>query len=171
MSDIDLKRIKEIRQLQEHGYSDPIPLGSEGQYVDMKSNLDLEQELKLGGNHNVTIIEEGNKTTIKEYYLHKNNSSIEEDSDIIDYIVVTTILQGDQIVETNIKVGEGEEEDILLKISSVDDRIIGFSEMVDAQNRIISEIKYPNQEDTDTYIHKKQINFLNNDTLITQEVD
>lgn len=64
-------RIKQIRKKSGENLIS-VPLGSQGQYVDMKSNLDLEQELLLGGNHSVEITYPNYGTHIEEiYYKHK----------------------------------------------------------------------------------------------------
>lgn len=65
-------RIKQIRQKSSSGYLTGIPLGADGLLVDMLSGLDLEEELRLGGNHYVEIVDtevnEQVTTTIKEWY-------------------------------------------------------------------------------------------------------
>lgn len=54
-----MKIIKGIRQKQSsESYSSLVPIGSEGKYIEMNSNLNLENELKLGTDHFV-IVEEG----------------------------------------------------------------------------------------------------------------
>ncbi len=58
--DTDL-RIKEIRQKDENNNFQSFPIGVNGQYVDLLSNLNLEEELKIGGNHYVTIDEDDNQ--------------------------------------------------------------------------------------------------------------
>jgi hypothetical protein len=55
MSDKNLGRIKEIRQKTSSGYTTGIPIGSSGYLIDMLSSLDLEEELKLGNDHYVTV--------------------------------------------------------------------------------------------------------------------
>lgn len=70
MSSTSLKRIKEIRQkstTSETGYI-PIPIGTSGLLVDLASNFDLEEDLKLGSNHYVQIKQNGSYVQIIEYY-------------------------------------------------------------------------------------------------------
>lgn len=58
-----------------------VPFGSDGKYIDMDSSLDLEEELKLGGSHYVTINEDENITSIIENYAggYKTTTDIIED--------------------------------------------------------------------------------------------
>ena len=62
------QRIKQIRQKTSSGYSSGIPIGADGFLIDMLSQLDLEEELKLGGNHYADIQETDTEMTITEYY-------------------------------------------------------------------------------------------------------
>lgn len=69
MSYIEQPRIKQIRQKDSNGnYLTSVPLGADGFLVDMFSGLDLEEELKLGGNHYTEITEDDDVTIIKEWY-------------------------------------------------------------------------------------------------------
>lgn len=65
-------RVKQIIQNIGGAYPTPVPIGSQGQYIDMFSNLDLEEELKLGGNHIVEIKVQNSdnisNSTISEWY-------------------------------------------------------------------------------------------------------
>ena len=45
-------------------YGQYIPFGADGEYVDMLSGLNLERELKLGGDHLASIIQGPNGSTI-----------------------------------------------------------------------------------------------------------
>lgn len=80
MSKTSLKRIKQIRQ-KTNNQSKPfnsIPLGVDGLLVDMMSNLDLEQDLKIGSNHYVQIQErDEEETLIKEYYFTQPKDTTE----------------------------------------------------------------------------------------------
>ena len=86
-------KVKGFRQKQLDGsYSNFTPFGTDGILVDMLSGLDNEQELKLGGNHDATIIESVNAsdekvTTITE--LFKDNSL----EPVIKYSLITEITE------------------------------------------------------------------------------
>ena len=86
-----VQTIKGSRQKTATGYSDYIPFGADGKYIDMLSGLDLEKELKLGGDHSASITQnlQGNtvitqkyadEETIGAYY--KVVTTIEEDANI-----------------------------------------------------------------------------------------
>ncbi len=68
MSLKSIGRIKQIR-LKENNDFFAIPIGVDGLLVDMLSQLDLEEELKLGGNHYTSITQSENTTLITEWYL------------------------------------------------------------------------------------------------------
>lgn len=84
-----MKRIKKIHQKGQGNNFTDYPIGVDSIYVDMLSNLDLEEELKIGNNHSVTVQDiytEVNEqsvfdhTEIKQYYydlpLDNNNKQI-----------------------------------------------------------------------------------------------
>ena len=68
-------------------YGDFIPFGADGQNIDMVSGLDLEQELKLGGDHLVSINKDisGNTIVIEDYI---DDATV---SNVTFYRVKTTI--------------------------------------------------------------------------------
>lgn len=73
-----IERIKEVRQFHRADsippFSDPIPLGTDADLVDVYSGLDLEQELLLGGNKTTSLTfkqgTDGSKITliIQKFY-------------------------------------------------------------------------------------------------------
>ena len=67
---LEINTIKGTRQKASNNtYGQFFPFGTDGQYIDMASGLDLEKELKLGGDHLVSIQElEDNETFITEKY-------------------------------------------------------------------------------------------------------
>lgn len=75
MSSVNLGRIKQIRPKTNGGFGTSIPLGVDGLLTDMVSGLDLEEELKLGGNHYVQIYETTTSTIIKEWYFSQKMGS------------------------------------------------------------------------------------------------
>lgn len=155
------ERIKQIRKKKSNGYSS-YPIGSDGQYVDMSSGLDLEEELKLGGNHQVEIVEnkEENKTQIVEYYL---DNSAEES---IVYTVKTTIQSAGPIKLLVGQQVDQNQEFLQYNYLAVNGNIsisVGLSE----QEKITSELFKGYSK-----IHAKTIDFnqLNTKTTITEEV-
>lgn len=79
-------RIKGLRQKNSQGVFDAlVPFGTDGIFVDMVSGLDNEEELKIGGNHTSTIVENSDgSTTITELFKNLNN--------VITYTIVTNII-------------------------------------------------------------------------------
>lgn len=69
MSSINQGRIKQIRKRSNGSFpTTGIPIGTDGILVDMISQLDLEEEIRLGGNHYVDIVQTNTATEIKEWY-------------------------------------------------------------------------------------------------------
>lgn len=78
------KRIKQIRKRNNLNSFDGIPLGTDGLLVDMISGLDLEEELRLGNNHRVSIEEISDTVTqITELYYNSNSFNTLEYSVVI----------------------------------------------------------------------------------------
>ena len=78
-----MERIKGIRQKTGSGqYSSFIPFGTDGQFIEMISELNLEYELKLGTKHLAKIDEdeETNTTTVVENYATPTESSASNSS-------------------------------------------------------------------------------------------
>lgn len=68
MSSISTGRIKQIKTRSNSDFSTGVPIGTDGILVDMLSELDLEEEIRLGGNHYVDIVQTDTATEIKEWY-------------------------------------------------------------------------------------------------------
>ena len=66
--DTNSLRVKQIRQKDSNNNFISYPIGVEGNFVDLLSNLNLEEELKIGGNHYVEIEDGQDYLIIKEYY-------------------------------------------------------------------------------------------------------
>lgn len=106
MSSINIERIKQIRKKTTNGTANGfniVPLGADGSFIDMVSGLDLEEQLKLGGNHSASINIIDDKTTqIKEYYYDNQNSKI------LKYSVLTTIFERGSKVDITATLYKGE---------------------------------------------------------------
>lgn len=107
MSSKNIGRIKQIKPKQYGQFPDVgIPIGTDGLLVDMISQLDLEQEIRLGGNHYVDIKQTPTETTIKQWYFSesKGNVPIEEvDDSIVTYTVKIRIVKAIQTVLGSVK--------------------------------------------------------------------
>lgn len=111
MSSSSLKRVKQIRKRSNNSFLDGIPIGTDGLLVDMISGLDLEEQLKLGGNHYVDIKQTDTQTEIREWYLteSKGNTPIEQIEDSkVKFTCLTAITNS---IQYNIIQQEYEEEE------------------------------------------------------------
>ena len=69
-----MSKIKGLRQKTgANTYSALVPFGTDGNLVDMFSDLTLEEELKLGGNHISSIDESGSSVVITETFNDTNH--------------------------------------------------------------------------------------------------
>ena len=110
MSSQNKERIKGLHiKDSPNSYSNLKPFGSDGQLIDMLSSLDLEEELKLGGNHYVELEEDDNNDVlvIKEWYYTqpKENKTRAAMSQFCTYSVVTSFTEN--TATTAIDVGQG----------------------------------------------------------------
>lgn len=91
--------IKGTKKKINGAYGDLIPFGADGQNIDMLSGLNLEKELKLGGDHSVSISKDsttGNTIVTEEY---------KKTGDVSYYKVITEIgknQNNDTVIETEI---------------------------------------------------------------------
>ena len=92
---LDNDRTKGFRPKENGQFSDFIPFGTQGEYVDMYSGLSLEQEMLLGAQHQVSITKTSNKTTINDYYKDKD--------DVVLYEMQTEIEKKENPTRTEIK--------------------------------------------------------------------
>ena len=109
MSSNQKERIKGLHvKTGPQSYSSLMPFGSDGQLIDMISSLDLEQELKLGGNHYVELEEDDDNDVlvIKEWYYTqpKENKTRAEMSQFCTHSVVTSFTEN--TATTAIEVGQ-----------------------------------------------------------------
>ena len=91
-----MKRVKEIREKQSDGSfnNNSVPIGTDGELVDMLSGLDNEQELKLGGNHTAEIVEvSSSETEVSETYFDlSQNANYTVDTNIQDQNDGSTVI-------------------------------------------------------------------------------
>ncbi len=111
MSSISKGRIKQIRPRQQGSFPlSGIPIGTDGLLVDMISQLDLEEELRLGGNHYVDVDQKEDSTIIKEWYFSQSlqesiipseeNTNIDE---ITTYSCQISLSEDDIIIENSLQ--------------------------------------------------------------------
>lgn len=175
MSSNSLKRIKQIRQKTGDQNFTSIPLGVDGLLVDMMSNLDLEEELKLGGNHEVVITQGVDKIEINEYYYdgrgedrkRTHRVQISMSKQVSFYPLITKINGND----FEFMVDSSEDSDRIIVQPNKDSSQI-------SQTEITMTLYQYNQQNQENIIHTKTIlitgeknnyNFI--DYNISQEVD
>lgn len=155
MSSITKGRVKQIKPRQGGSFpASGIPIGTDGLLVDMISQLDLEEEIRLGGNHYVDISQTKTSTIIREWYFSesKGTTPIEEINDnIVTYTVIASIVNAVQtnIVENHIN------ENIITAPDLDGDNFLVVREDVDSSvTMIILELYQGNFE---TKLHEKRI--------------
>lgn len=134
MSSIYTPRIKQIRKRSGGEFATGIPLGTDGILVDMVSELDLEEELRLGGNHYVDIIKTDTATQIKEWYFTEPRGSrtLTEMSQFVTFSASVSIISAidtplGQTVEDGSFITDQESENLIVireAISLDEQRII-----------------------------------------------
>lgn len=114
MSSKYLNRIKGLHIKEgPNSYTDLIPFGSNGELIDMVSTLDLEEELKIGGNHYFEISEDENDITIiKEWYLTQPKGNEDNLNQICRYTVITAFSESP--VSTALEVGQNQNDPTVL---------------------------------------------------------
>ena len=87
-----IKRRNSQTGVNEDGFDPFVPFGTDGTYVDMDSQLNLEEQLLIGGNSEISIIENSSNDsiTIIEKYKHREKNG-ETISFVYDYSTVTEI--------------------------------------------------------------------------------
>lgn len=102
MSDASLKRVKQIRKKTGSDTYLSLPIGSQGLLVDMVSQLDLEEEIRLGGNHYTTITSTDLATTIKEWYFSqpRGTRTITQMASYVTYTVVVAFISSVEVYIT-----------------------------------------------------------------------
>ena len=167
MSSVNLGRIKQIRPRQSGSFPTSIPIGTDGLLVDMVSQLDLEEEIRLGGNHYVSITQTKTSTVIKEWYFteSKGDTPIEDvDDSIVAYTAQASILNA---VQTNI-VDDHVNENIIIVPDLDGDNFLVTREEVDSSVTMIMIELY--KGNFDVKLHEKRI-YLYEDTTGEIAVD
>lgn len=112
-----MDRIKGIRQKTgQNTYAPLVPFGTDAILVDFLSGLDLEQQLKIGGNHTTSIIENNeNQTTVTEKYYNQNGVANAN----VTYTVKTVIIQNNNTTTITISIYEGNQTTTVLRSKTI----------------------------------------------------
>lgn len=180
MSSIHTQRIKGLHtKLGDQEYSTLIPFGSDGELIDMISTLDLEEELKIGGNHYFEISEEQENDIIivKQWYLIEPKENENDLSNLCAYTVITAFYEipvstalnvGNQ--DTSVLIGNTETDS---EETNIDLLIVDNDNMQSVVETFLFKgymnINNKNELDSSNYIHKKtiRINPVNNQGIQT----
>lgn len=94
MSSQNQLRIKQIRKKSGSSFGTGIPIGTDGILVDMISGLDLEEEIKLGGNHYVNVFKTKTSTQIREWYFSeaRENRTLSQMSQYVTFSASVSII-------------------------------------------------------------------------------
>jgi len=115
-----MNRIKGLRKKTgTSSYGNLVPFGTDGILVDMLSGLDNEEELKLGGNHNVSITTDGvtgNDVITEIYYKNNNDPHISAD---IAYTVESIIADGVSGTTITVSLWVGEKSGAAAKVKTI----------------------------------------------------
>lgn len=156
MSSNQKERIKGLHvKIGSQSYSPLMPFGSDGQLIDMISSLDLEQELKLGGNHYVELEEDDDNDVliIKEWYYTqpKENKTRAEMSQFCTHSVVISFIEN--TAATAIDVGQG---DVLVDEQENGNLIVIEDDQIQSEINI-SLYKGDLEENNSVLLHTKRI--------------
>ena len=102
------KRVKGMRKKTSSStFGSFVPFGTDGVFTDMASGLDLEQELKLGGNQQVTITEpDEDSTLIVETYSDSKGNEIYRVETLVtknereEPVVSTKLYKGQELIKS-----------------------------------------------------------------------
>lgn len=165
MSSINQGRIKQIRKRQNGAFSTGVPIGTDGILVDMISELDLEQEIRLGGNHYVEINQTSTSTEIKEWYFSEARGSrtIEQMSDFVTYSASVIIASA---IDTCL--GETVQDGAFITQESNGDYIVVREAIPTNEEKIeMSLYRYDMDSQDGVLIHSKTI-YINEDPVTNQ---
>ena len=168
------ERIKQIRQRSEGSFTTGVPIGTDGILVDMISELDLEEELRLGGNHYVDIVETNTATEIKEWYFSEARGSrtIEQMSqdDLITFSASVSIISA---VQYNIVTDSNDDENTDI-IMADDDYLVSRENIASDEERIEMSLYRGDLDNEGILIHHKTIYIYENsdgEIAIDEQVD
>ena len=133
MSSVNTGRIKQIRKRTGTKQYSSVPIGTDGILVDMLSELDLEEEIRLGGNHYVDVVQTSTATEIREWYFSepRGTRTITQMSQYVTYSALVSIISAvdiplGQTVQDGTFVTQEVDGDIIVSrqaISSNEERI------------------------------------------------
>ena len=173
MSSKYTERVKQIRRRENGDFSSSIPIGTQGLFVDMISTLDLEEQIRLGGNHYVDIVDTDATTEIKEWYFSEARGSrtLAQMSNLVTFSTVVRIVNA---VENYI-IDNADNEGIQYNNTETGEEgyIVERIPLPSNQQRIEMELyRFDMDSEKGVLIHKKviYINELNGEYAIDEQI-
>lgn len=162
MSSINKERIKGFKIKENSNlYSSLIPFGTEGQLTDMSSSLDLEEQLKIGGNHYIEIQEEDNdEVEVREWYCTQPVATEEEKIEFCSYTVITNFTEGPVSTAIDVTQDNNDGTDLLIDQDSENSNLIVLKEDENIRTTITTSLYkgyYSGEGEGGVLLHSKTI--------------
>ena len=169
MSSIYTERIKQVKRKEGNSFSSSIPIGTQGLFVDMISTLDLEEQIRLGGNHYIDIIDTDTDTEIRQWYFSQARGSrtLAEMSNLVTF---STIVRITNAVENYIV--DRDDKDYLISADNFG-YLVERIPLPSDQQRIEMELyRYDMTSENGVLLHRKVIfiNELNGQYAIDEQI-
>lgn len=154
MSSINTGRIKQIRTRSGADFPTGIPIGTDGILVDMLSELDLEEEIRLGGNHYVDIVQTDTATEIKEWYFSepRGTRTITEMSEYVTYSALVSI-----ITAVDIPLGQTVQDGTFITQETDGDIIVSRQAISSNEERIEMSLYKYDMDNGGILLHSKTV--------------
>lgn len=154
MSSISTGRIKQIRTRSNNDFSTGVPIGTDGILVDMLSELDLEEEIRLGGNHYVDIVQTDTATEIKEWYFSepRGTRTITEMSEYVTYSALVSIISA-----VDIPLGQTVQDGTFVTQEVNGDIIVSRQAISSNEQRIEINLYKYDMDNGGTLLHSKTV--------------
>lgn len=154
MSSINTGRIKQIRTRSNSDFLTGVPIGTDGILVDMLSELDLEEEIRLGGNHYVDIVQTDTATEIREWYFSepRGTRTITEMSQYVTYSALVSIISA-----VDIPLGQTVQDGTFITKEIDGDIIVSRQAISSNEQRIEMSLYRYDMDNGGTLLHSKTV--------------
>lgn len=169
-------RIKQIKPRVGDRFGDPIPIGVDGLLTDMKSGLDLQQELTIGGNHYIQMNQTDTAVEIRQWYfsqaMQDRTLDYMKNNNKVTYSVFVSITTAIDYYLTDEKSNGESEDSIITWTSSIQDGIIERVPVSSNQERI-QIILYQGLMNSANILHRKVITIVESGSnyTISEQLD
>ena len=154
MSSINTGRIKQIRTRSGADFPTGVPIGTDGILVDMLSELDLEEEIRLGGNHYVDVVQTSTATEIREWYFSepRGTRTMTEMSQYVTYSALVSIISA-----VDIPLGQTIQDGTFVTQETDGDIIVSRQAISSNEERIEMSLYRYDMNNGGTLLHSKTI--------------